>query len=75
MTDIERLRIEEQRIADNAAAASEFIKNIAEIRDKELYRPQFSTFEEYCFERWGIDAQQLKDVEQLVNSMDPFGTN
>ena len=45
---------------------------LLEIRDKRLYRQEYSTFEEYCREQWNIErrrAYQLMDAAQVVENV------
>lgn len=45
---------------------------LAEIRDKKLYRAGFSTFEEYCRQKWGFSKQrayQLLEGAETVKSL------
>jgi N6-adenosine-specific RNA methylase IME4 len=45
---------------------------LLEIRDSKLYRQDFTTFEDYCKERWGIErrrAYQLMDAAKAVENV------
>jgi len=45
---------------------------LLEIRDKRLYRQEYSTFEEYCREQWNMErrrAYQLMDAAQVVENV------
>ncbi len=49
---------------------------LMEIRDKQLYREHFSTFEKYCRKRWGFGArhgQRLLAAHEVVNNLRPIG--
>ena len=49
---------------------------MAIIRDKRLYRAEFSTFEEYCRDRWGmsrIHAHRFIESAQVVANLLPIG--
>src|ERR1700739_3202595 len=35
---------------------------LLEIRQGKLYKPQYSTFEAYCQERWGFSRQHASDL-------------
>ena len=46
------------------------------IRDKRLYRETYSTFEDYCRQRWGmsrIHAYRLMEAAQVVGNLSPIG--
>ena len=45
---------------------------LLEIRDKRLYRQEYSTFEEYCREQWGMKqsrAYQFMDSAKVVGNL------
>ena len=45
---------------------------LLEIRDKRLYRQEYSTFEEYCREQWSFTKQrayQLMDAATVVDTI------
>ncbi|MBO0767551.1 MAG: hypothetical protein J2O48_02580 [Solirubrobacterales bacterium] len=47
---------------------------LREIRDKRLYRDRYSTFEEYCQQRWSMDrrnANRQIEAAEVVGSIDP----
>lgn len=49
---------------------------LAKVRDEQLYRDDFGTFEAYCRDRWGITdrrARQMIDAAEITNSL-PTGT-
>lgn len=49
---------------------------LAEIRDSELYKESFSTFEDYCKERWGWErahAYRLIGASEAIAQMSPVG--
>lgn len=50
---------------------------LLEIRDSRLYRQQFSTFEAYCRERWGMVRQQanrLIQAAEVAENLEPIGS-
>lgn len=50
---------------------------LMEIRDSELYRSQFGTFEEYCGVRWGFtstQAKRLMDGAEIAKNIEPSGS-
>jgi hypothetical protein len=47
-----------------------------EIRDSRLYRENYSTFEAYCRERWGMSkthSNRLIDASDVVRTLTPSG--
>ena len=47
---------------------------LLEIRDSRLYKDGYSTFEDYCRERWGMErrhAYRLMDAAQVVENVSP----
>lgn len=49
---------------------------LLEIRDKRLYRQEYSTFEEYCREQWNMQrayAYRLISASEVVNNLSPVG--
>jgi len=49
---------------------------LLEIRDKRLYRQEYSTFEEYCREQWGMQrahAYRLIESAKVLNTLSPIG--
>ena len=44
-----------------------FAKVLAETRDKRLYRETHETFMGYCRDRWGLDADGLEKILEIVN--------
>jgi DNA-directed RNA polymerase subunit RPC12/RpoP len=49
---------------------------LMEIRDLELYRPQYANFEEYCRTKWGFghsQAYRLMDATVLFKQLSPVG--
>lgn len=53
-TELTRLGQCEAVIAEGAKTFVAVGNALLEIRDKRLYRLEFSTFEDYCFKKWGI---------------------
>ena len=48
------------------------------IRDARLYRQKFSTFEDYCRERWAMSrpqAYRLIDAANVAKNLSPIGDN
>ena len=49
---------------------------LLEIRDLELYKPQYGSFEAYCIEKWGFahsQAYRLMDAATLAAELSPNG--
>lgn len=49
---------------------------LMDIRDARLYRNEYSTFEDYCQERWNLNrkrAYDLMSASQTVKSLSPIG--
>jgi hypothetical protein len=49
---------------------------LLEIRDSELYRQDFKTFEDYCRQRWKMSrfyAHRLIDASEVFNNLLPIG--
>ena len=49
---------------------------LLEIRDKRLYRQEYSTFEDYCREQWGmsrIHAHRMIEAAYVTNNLLPIG--
>ena len=49
---------------------------LLEIRDKRLYRADYSTFEDYCRERWNmsrIHAHRMMEAASVTNNLLPIG--
>ncbi len=56
--------------------AEEIFAGLPEIRDSRLYRQQFSTFEAYCRERWGMGkaySHRLIAAAEVVSILSPIG--
>jgi phage N-6-adenine-methyltransferase len=50
---------------------------LLEIRDSRLYKDSYSTFEDYCRERWGMQrhyANRLISAAEVTNNLVPIGT-
>ena len=48
----------EYTIQKGLAASVEVAGCFCEIRDRRLYRQEFTTFRDYCRKRWGMDLDQ-----------------
>lgn len=62
----------EQRIERGFAVFVDVGTALMEIRDRRLYRQQYSTFEEYCRVRWGLKRQrayELMDAAGVVQNL------
>jgi DNA N-6-adenine-methyltransferase (Dam). len=49
---------------------------LLEIRDSRLYKDNYSTFESYCQERWGMSKQhafRLMDGVEVIRNLSPMG--
>lgn len=49
---------------------------LSQIRDKQLYRTDFSTFEEYCHQRWHLGkahAYRLIGAAEVIEDLSPIG--
>jgi len=57
------LAVEAQRVGRDLIQHSEVGQALKEIRDKKLYRNEFSTFAEYCEKRWD---QNVGEIECLI---------
>jgi ParB/RepB/Spo0J family partition protein len=56
----------EAELAPKMELAREAVNALFEIREKRLYRGTHTTFEAYCLERFGIDAEMLNLMLQLA---------
>jgi len=64
----------EQIINNHFSNSLRAAEALATIRDQELYRPDFKSFEEYCLKRWGYSrsyACRLADVHEVMVDLDP----
>ncbi|MCA1722660.1 MAG: hypothetical protein LC748_00080 [Thermomicrobia bacterium] len=77
MSDDQRLRLLESVIERGRQTFVEVGSALMEIREDRLYRDQgFTTFEDYCHERWGWTARrarQLTDAAQVIKELSPIG--
>lgn len=76
VSEQDKLRICESVIERGFNTFIEVGKALLEIRDEQLYKSEFSTFEEYCQERWGISvrhAQRLMQSVDIINNLRPDG--
>ena len=51
-------------------------KSLIEIRDSKLYKEEYSTFNSYCKERWGMvktQANRLISASNVVDNLTPMG--
>lgn len=46
-----------------------------EIRDSRLYREQYSTFEEYCRDRWGWSVRRGQQMMEAADTAAVVNTN
>lgn len=72
------LRRLEKTIEDGLRTFVEVGKALLRIRDEQLYRPDYSTFEDYCRQKWDIDrsyAYRLMNSAQVIQNleMSPIG--
>ena len=54
LAESKRLRELEQTISRNESAMQEIAAALTEIHDRKLYKSDYSSFREYCKERWGF---------------------
>lgn len=78
LSNLERLALidAEAKIARGIKTFIEVGEALSAVRDQGLYRESFSTFEEYCSERWAITdrrARQMIDAARVVADL-PTGT-
>lgn len=78
LNSVERLALidAEDKIARGIKTFIEVGEALARVRDQNLYREMFGTFEAYCSEKWGITdrrARQMIDAARIVDSL-PTGT-
>ncbi len=74
--DIEALANCERVIEAGLSSFIEVGSALSEIRDRKLYREQFSTFEEYCEQRWHISRSRgyrLMDAAEIAGTLSPMG--
>lgn len=74
LTPAEQQRLEdyEEVISAKLKAFYDVGRALAEIRDSRLYREQYSTFEEYCRDRWDMGrrtAYQLVDASSVYENV------
>jgi len=74
LTDLEATRLTacEKVIERGIASFLETGEALLTIRDNRLYRSSFSTFEDYCKERWGMTSRragQLIDAYEVVEAL------
>jgi hypothetical protein len=74
MSDIELSRLSElENVVEAGLQTFYDVGNaLIEIRDSRLYRQQYSTFEQYCRERWGFEkrhAYQLIDSAEIMGNL------
>src|SRR5439155_23926042 len=48
-------------------------KALRKIRDKKLYREQFSTFQDYCASKWGSHRSTVNRLLQVSDARKEFG--
>lgn len=75
-SDVQALRRCESTIARGLKTFLEVGNALLEIKDRRLYRTQYSTFQEYCDSRWGISARhanRLVAAVGVVRNLGPMG--
>lgn len=75
--EISRLTVCEEVIAQGLHTFVDVGNALLEIRDNRLYRDEYSTFEDYCKERWGMVRQQanrLIAAAETVSNLEPIGS-
>jgi N6-adenosine-specific RNA methylase IME4 len=75
-TESRELREYESIIERNLTAFYEVGNALVAIRDKRLYRASYSTFEEYCREKWGMGrahAYRLIEAAAVTENLSPMG--
>ena len=70
LQDQERLDTNEEVIARGLSTFIEVGNALLDIRDNRLYRARFSTFEDYCRERWEFSRQR---ANQLIGAAEVVG--
>lgn len=45
----------------------ETARSLIEVRDKELYKPEYKTFEKYCQEKWGLGPKQIAQYLSIAS--------
>src|SRR5207302_4850300 len=71
-TDYKKLLELEKTIEKGLRTFTDVGNALLQIRDGELYQPQYSSFEEYCRERWDLEhsrVYQLMDSAQVVENL------
>lgn len=74
-SEFARLADCESKIERGIAVFLEVGNALLEIRDSRLYRQQFSTFEDYCKERWGFARNYANKVIAATEVVANLGTN
>jgi len=72
----QRLAQLEQIIAVGRQTFFDVGNALLEIRDSELYKPGYRSFEEYCLDKWGFgrsQAYRLMDAAALTKQLSPNG--
>jgi hypothetical protein len=57
----------ERAVREQLIPAIRAAKALAKTRDKKLYRETHETFEDYCLERWQMDADGLEKILEIIN--------
>lgn len=75
LTKVEKTRLEqlEARIERGLIYAEETFLALLEIRDKQLYREKYATFEEYCRERWNKSRRHINRLIHWVSVNENLG--
>jgi hypothetical protein len=74
--ELRRLKECERVIERGLATFYEVGNALAEIRESQLYRISYATFEDYCREKWDMSrfyAHRLIDAAQVVENLLPIG--
>lgn len=61
----EKLLTAEKAIEEDRRALDSLAKTLRQVRDRKLYRPEYDSFKEYCFNRLDMDYDY---ANQLINS-------
>ena len=69
-----RLRLLEQVIERGLTTFVEVGNALLEIRDSRLYKDSFSTFEDYCRERWGMSRPRAYPLIEAAEIMSNLST-
>ena len=76
ISERQELQRNEQIIQQGLNTFVEVGQALATIRDSRLYREDYSTFEDYCKDKWGMVRQQayrLIDAANVIVNLSPMG--